>query len=362
MPKVRVKSTYKDIHHAGQGERGDATLPKSAPRAMDSITMATSGRSATESQKARDSPAPKELGRSRGCRWTLYQYEPLLEELRTFAKDKCRYAVWGYEICPDTGRPHLQGYWYIQNKYDRGKFSSQFNNCWVGSADLTPTENRNYCLKLRPGDTPNEKYEEYGTLPTQGQRADWSQALSDLKTKPVIEVLESQPHLVPCQRALREVKNMFLKPLHRDVNVIVLFGQAGAGKTRWAYDNYSDIYDKPVGEWWDKYDGQKTVLLDDFYGWIKYHDLLRVLDRYPYNAQYKGGYVYAQWDTVIITSNEHPRKWYKDKGLTPALRRRLKKILYVSVIDGETSYEEVNPASEETPGSQEETDANYAIT
>lgn len=316
-------------------EQGDAQDHRAG--VMPSITMTTS------------SPATKELGRAYGCAWTLYQYEKHLEKLRAYAQSESRYMVWGYEICPDTGRPHLQGYVHWTNKRSLGAFSSTFGDCHVTAPNGTAKQNREYCLKIRPQDKkPNEKWEEFGELPVQGHRVDWQKAIADLRQNDVIDVIIEQPHLAPAQRALREIKAMYLKPLHRDVTVYVLYGPAGSGKSRWAYDHYPTLYKKPVGEWWDGYNGQKCVLLDDFYGWIKYHDLLHVCDRYPLQVPVKGGFVHAQWDTVVITSNEPPNRWYKDHGLTPALRRRIKKTFYVSVIDGTTHYQEEACFAQET--------------
>lgn len=31
--------------------------------------------------------------------------------------------------------------------------------------------------------------------------------------------------------------------------------------------------------WWDDYDGTSAIILDDFYGWIPYSVMLRLLDR-----------------------------------------------------------------------------------
>lgn len=295
----------------GQNAAGGsgATAPP-ASVAMASITMATS-----------DAP----LGESRGVCWTLFNYEQHVDQLREYAKS-CRYMVFGYEVCPDTGRKHLQGYHYTERQRSLRAFSKKFGNCHVAAQRGTAKQASDYCKE-------DGKFEEFGELPQQGKRADWDKALEDLKTKDVIDVLEDQPHLIPCQRQLREIKNMFLKPKHRDVEVIVIYGDAGTGKTRYAYDTYTDIYAKPPGQWWDGYSGQKVVLMDDFYGWVQYHDLLHILDRYPYNAPYKGGYVWAQWDTVIITSNKKPSEWY-GQGMTPALRRRLKKVFKYKSIDG----------------------------
>ena len=294
---------------------------------MDSITMATS---VSTTQKTQAKPSQAALGRARGICWTLYDYEPYLPELEL---ELCRYIVYGKEICPNTKRPHLQGFIYHDNAHYLQSFSARYNNMHVEKMRGTPQEASAYCKK--DGD-----FTERGDLPKQGKRTDWGLALEQLKTQDVTDVVEQQPQLLPCQRALREYKNLLLKPKHRDVTVIVLYGEAGTGKTRYAYDNYPDIYSKPRGEWWDGYTGQKAILLDDYYGYLPYCELLRVLDRYPYQVPYKGGFTQAQWDTVIITSNKDPTLWYKDMGLTEALRRRLKKVFYVSCIDGQTEYEE----------------------
>lgn len=270
------------------------------------------------------------LGSSRGCLWTLYDYDKHLESLREYAKTECEYMVFGYEVCPKTGRPHLQGYHHWKNQRSIGRFSRKYNNCQVKSPNGSPEQNRMYCLKIRPEDkVPNEKWEEFGSMPRQGERTDWKQAYNQVKEgQPLENIIEAQPQLIPCINHLEKLKCRFLKPLHREVEVIVLWGDAGTGKSRWAYDHYPDIYSKPPSKWWDGYTGQKTILLDDYYGYLPYSELLNVLDRYPYHAEVKGGYVWAQWTTVIITSNKKPSRWYS-VGLTPALKRRIKMIRHV---------------------------------
>lgn len=41
-----------------------------------------------------------------------------------------------------------------------------------------------------------------------------------------------------------------------------------------------EIYYKPRGELWDGYHQQPSVIIDDFYGWLKYDELLKISDRY----------------------------------------------------------------------------------
>ena len=56
--------------------------------------------------------------------------------------------------------------------------------------------------------------------------------------------------------------------------VVVLTGRTGLGKSRWAHTFFPGAYWKPKSQWWDGYSNQSVVVLDDFYGWLKY-DLLR---------------------------------------------------------------------------------------
>lgn len=266
-------------------------------------------------------------GKWRTVVFTLFNYtDAHIKSLRDYSKE-CVYLIFGYEICPTTQRPHLQAFACYKNPRSIDKFIADYPGVHVEKQRGTHKQASDYCKK-------EGKYEEFGELPAQGTRTDWSNAVEQLNSgSSVVDVINEQPQLLPAQRALREYKMMTLKPLRREVKVYVLIGDAGTGKTRYAYDNHPDLYSKPRGEWWDGYTGQKSILLDDYYGYLPYCELLRVLDRYPYLVPYKGGFVNAQWDTVIITSNKSPEKWYS-QGMTPALRRRLHEIMLVESIDG----------------------------
>jgi len=262
--------------------------------------------------------------RTRGVTWTLFNYEPYIDQLKQYAKDECEYMIFGFEVCPDTAKKHLQGYHYYSNAraYPNKKWRDV--TCLeTNGRDFisrgSPQQNYDYCSKLNDFWT-------YGELPKQGQRTDWEQVRSHLQAGlDIPSAIESQPQLLPCIRSLERFQQLTLRPLNRDVTVIILIGDAGTGKSRWAYDNYPDLYSKPEGHWFDGYTGQKTLLLDDYYGDVPYSQFLKLLDRYPLSVPIKGGFLYAQWNTVIITSNRHPEHWYM-QGYTDALKRRVSKL------------------------------------
>lgn len=276
------------------------------------------------------------LGWSSRCMlWTLNNYsEDDVVRLITYGQTACRYLCFGYEIAPSTGTPHLQGYTAFDNKKSADKFKSEISEkLHLMRANGTAQKNKEYCSKIETKDpSKNPQFLEFGELPRQGERTDWCVALNQIKSgTPVEEVVDAQPQLLPCIRSLEAYKSKQLKPCHRPVSVYVLWGDAGTGKSRWAYDNFPGLYSKPANKWWDGYTGQTTILLDDFYGYIPYSELLRVLDRYPYQAEVKCSHVEAQWTTVIITSNKPPELWYQGYGLSPALQRRITKIFFYSI-------------------------------
>lgn len=114
------------------------------------------------------------------------------------------------------------------------------------------------------------------------------------------------------------------------MQVHVIIGPTGSGKSHFAAQRASSdgatVYYKPRGEWWDGYTNQESVILDDFYGWVPYDELLRVLDRYPHQVPIKGGFVNFVAKRVYITSNTVVTRWYKNEkilGTIDSLIRRI---------------------------------------
>ena len=63
------------------------------------------------------------------------------------------------------------------------------------------------------------------------------------------------------------------------------------------------------------------MVIDEFYGWFKYDYFLRLLDRYPFITEYKGGSKDFNSKLIIITSNKNPNEWYKKFDTSPMFRR-----------------------------------------
>ena len=118
-------------------------------------------------------------------------------------------------------------------------------------------------------------------------------------------------------------------PYFRRVRGEAFIGPPGTGKTATAFMEAPELYRPPLRTseggslWFDGYQGQETLLLDDFEGYIPYDMLLNILDVYPLTLQVKGGTCQANWSRVILTSNKEIEEWYPNRTNWDALRRRL---------------------------------------
>lgn len=126
-------------------------------------------------------------------------------------------------------------------------------------------------------------------------------------------------------RAFEKYLVMKTKPRNHPVDVHIVQGPTGTGKSKWALDTYPEAYWKQRSNWWDGYAGHEVVVIDEFYGWLPFDLLLRICDRYPLLVETKGGQMQFVAKTIVITTNALPSSWYKCATYFPALTRRVTK-------------------------------------
>lgn len=242
-----------------------------------------------------------------------------------------RYYVFKPEKCPTTGTLHYQGYAELARPIRYKAFCTLMGmstKCKIFDRKGTRDEARIYCLKRETG---CGEPVEWGDFEAGGQgiRTDLADMLTFVKEgASKIEIIESNPVLYAKYRnTILDYKFEAMKQhtkKFRKLDVEVHWGDAGTGKTRWCVETYPDAYKLDFDDtvWWDGYEGEKTLIINDFYGNIKYSKLLDILDGYQLRLPIKGGFTYANWDKVLITSNKPPNEWYSI-GMTPALSRRI---------------------------------------
>jgi hypothetical protein len=126
-----------------------------------------------------------------------------------------------------------------------------------------------------------------------------------------------------------------------NLKVTLLIGDPGTGKTRYAFESFTDAKTGVINgfilpanngtTWFDGYHGQNHALIDDFSGEVRLNFLLQLLDIYPLKVPVKGGFVWWRPQNVYITTNIHPRLWYNwsnRESQYDALARRFHSIRY----------------------------------
>lgn len=266
-----------------------------------------------------------------------HEAEGIMDALKPMAN----YVVFQKEV-GKSGTEHFQGYVEFKTRKRLTQVRKLLSCHWekrMGKRDQA----RDYCMK-EEGRLEGPWESDTWIPVAQGKRSDLAavyQMARDGKTH--LEIADAHPETyMKYHKAISQVKHIHSmdKPGIRDLKVYIFYGPPGTGKTRTAYKDDPNLYAIPVGKdlWFDNYNGEKTVLLDDFSGQMRLVDLLRVLDIYPVQLPRKGGFVWLQAETIIITTNVHPENWYdysSRKDSKEALKRRITSSLEFTAIDEE---------------------------
>lgn len=103
------------------------------------------------------------------------------------------------------------------------------------------------------------------------------------------------------------------------------YGDTGTGKSRHVREKYPDAYIKGNNIWWDGYDGQEVVIIEEMAPkQISAHHIKIWADHYPFSAEVKGGTMKLRPKKIVITSNYHPSEIWEGKQELEPLQRRFK--------------------------------------
>lgn len=242
------------------------------------------------------------------------------------------YCVGQQECCPTTQKVHWQAYIVFKTKVRLTSVKSLCGNS-VHAEDCkgTPLECKTYCTKEESRLAGGRSFE-FGDFPGK----DPSPASKSLEEacqllregSTMTAIAEAYPTtfvrnnrgLVAFMKAIRPRP----PPVFRPVTVWILWGDAGAGKTRavfhWLRESgktyHRKAYTKGQPSWWDGYLDQEVLILDDFEGercGCSVEEFLNLTDGYAHTRSWpvKGDFVYLDnVKTIFITSNTDPTTWY----------------------------------------------------
>ncbi len=245
------------------------------------------------------------------------------------------------ERCPDTGREHLQACW----RFTAGvRWRQSLRIMDADGAHVEPCrdfeDSKSYCSRAgkRMHDTNAISFRATGT--GSGHRSDWRAIYQLVRSgesdRTIADAYPGQ--FVRNYRGIERLRQIHVEPrkCDRPARTIVIYGESGTGKTRFALKHCPKAYWLTCGsrraqvQWWDDYNGETTIILDEFRGSLRYEELIGMLDTKPFRVQRKGDSVHLQATDFLILSNFHPEDWYawvnfdgSERHCKEALRRRI---------------------------------------
>lgn len=291
---------------------------------------------------------PKDNGQKR--KWVFTINNPISElddpaEVFRPIADSIKYAIWQLETAPTTGTPHWQGFVEFKTRGRRlSGMKKLFPRARLAAAKGNAAQNKVYCSKEEGR---LEGPYEIGEAPKGG-----AGSRSDLRgVKRMIDEGASEVEIADeyfgswCRyhksfkryRALKEsVRNWQTK-------VRVFYGSPGTGKSMLAMKMaeaeakalsssvfvLTDAVKHSTGVWWDGYNDQKVVVIEEFSGWLSRSQFKSLVNHCPLTVQEKGGTVPFRAHTIYITSNYKPVNWWKMDSVAkreawPEIVRRLR--------------------------------------
>lgn len=268
--------------------------------------------------------------------WCFTSFKNVDDFESSVRKGEILYLVYGVEQCPTTKKTHLQGFVSFKNRttLSRAKSALGDSKAHLETKRGTIREAADYCKK-------DGNFQEYGEAPPeQGDRGGeankrrWHEALEHCKAGTIDEI-DPELQIRYCGNIERlsqrfRARGVFNELLPGSICGLFLQGAPGLGKSFYAkqFCRERDLtfWIKPLNKWWDGYDQQSVVIIEDvdhFTAKHLGHSLKIWADETPFTGEVKGGTIKLRPILIIVTSNYPIRElWADDLVLQEAIKRR----------------------------------------
>lgn len=266
----------------------------------------------------------------KGKAWVFTVNNYTDEDVEYVKACECRCIVVGREV-GENGTPHLQGAVVFANALTMKGIKKRLGKrAHVEKMRGTWEESVTYCTKdadvLRhDGEPPS----------TQGKRndiAEFTEAIANGLTE--VEAYEQFPGMMAkYPKYYGGYKDAKQRATYRSTmtKCTWYWGETGTGKSHQAFENYDPatwyVHEDSDKGWWDGYDGQETVVINEYRGKIDYAQLLSLIDKWPKKVSRRGRepcpFVAKH---VIITCPMTPEQCYAAVGMTDSIEQLLRRV------------------------------------
>ena len=281
----------------------------------------------------------------------------------------CRYIAIAEEIGAQEHTPHLHIFVVYKNPKALSMMINTVPKVHWDPCRGTIEQNRNYVFKQgkwadsEKGTTAlPETQREWGEIPSEceefpSRKSDVMDAINEMIEEGLSPSEIMGMHAGYCEYA-DTIKRAYILhkaadvPPVRDVRVHYVVGASGSGKT-YAYkrlcDRFGDCdvylvtdYANDMTAAFDRYQAEKTIVMDEFRGNVRFSTFLNLTDKYRCDIHARYVSTMALYSEVYITSVYPPEKLYENlvetatQGIEPRqqLYRRIADITYCEVRNG----------------------------
>lgn len=241
-----------------------------------------------------------------------------LDFIETFSP-RCSYLAYSKEV-GESKTPHLQGFFVCKSACTMTALKKSLPRAHLEVMKGSVDDSVAYCSKENP-------LEEFGTRPKgagQAEKKRWDLAWAAAREGRMDDIPSDIKYRY--YRTTKEIcKDHMQTPPDADGTTgLWFYGASGAGKSRTARERYPGSYLKMANKWWDGYQDQETVIIDDVdtkHDCLGHH--LKIwADRYAFLAETKGGAICIRPKLIIITSQYRIDEIWFDEETREALKRR----------------------------------------
>lgn len=291
-------------------------------------TTTASSTTGPKSKKAAQGPLAKHWA---GC--TLNNYTAVDEaRLQDFAKQHCDYMVYGREV-GESGTPHLQFMLCLKKQCRGSTLAKAIPRAifFVKSKHSTMQQASDYCKK-------DGNFVEFGTLPKdqheaglQKIRDNYEDTLAKAKAGRIDDIIPK--HQIIHYKTIKQIAHDN-KPMPKDLTWGEtgitpnewIWGPTRTGKSFTARAENPGAYMKMNNKWWDRYNGQKVVIIEDLGQSHEYlGDHLKIwADVYAFPAEIKNSGDLIRPEKIVVTSNYSIQELFPDPNIHEPLLKRFR--------------------------------------
>jgi len=277
--------------------------------------------------------------RSRGWCWTINNPTSSdADSIHSLQSKGCSYYVYGQET-GETGTFHFQGFSYFPNKIAFSAIKGYLPRAHVERQRGTCTQAIIYCTKEGVVTEWGVKPDEHGR---DANRIRWGRLIELAENGRFVDIKREFPsEYIRYRNSLRALHVRPSTILNGDLENEWWVGLSGTGKSTKLWREYPHHFGKDLNKWWCGYNDEEVVAIEE---WSPKYEMLASklkvwADRYPFNAEIKGGTLLKiRPKKVIVLSNYTIEQCFPNEEDWKPLKRRFKITYFPFQVNQDVSF------------------------